>query len=268
MKLEIKKVFKKLFPVQLHPAFLAQKQVNCLANGKVISGPFAGMKYIEGSVGSAYMPKILGTYELELHSIIQALCSQNFTLIIDVGAAEGYYAVGMAMRNLSTRVIAFETEPKGQALLKKMAELNNVADRLTIAGTCNTSSLRNILNSQNKCLLIMDVEGAEKDLLNPEIIPGMRRSEILLELHECVCPGITEIIMSRFSNTHNIERIWERKRQYSDIPFSSLWKRWILPMTEEYRWIKNQETGEIKSRNMSWLYMQPLPTSQPAKNEN
>jgi Met-10+ like-protein len=260
----MKKYLHRLLPPQLHPGFLAKKQVDSLANSKVISGPFAGMKYIENSVGSAYMPKILGTYELELHSIIQDLCSKSFTLIIDVGAAEGYYAVGMAMRNLSTRVIAFETEPEGQALLKKMAQLNNVADRITIAGTCDVSSLQNSFNPQDKCLLIMDVEGAEKELLNPEKIPRIHNCEILLELHECVCPGVTEIIKSRFKNTHHIERIWERKRQYSDIPFNSLWKRWILPMTEEYRWIENQETGEIESRNMSWLYMQPLSTHKTA----
>lgn len=258
----MKKYFKSLIPSQLHPAVLAKKQVDSLANGKVISGPFAGMRYIENSVGSAYMPKILGTYELELHSIIQDLCSERFTLIIDVGAAEGYYAVGMAMRNLSTRIIAFETEPEGQDLLKKMAQLNNVVDRITIAGTCDISSLENVLNFQDKCLLIMDVEGAEKELLNPEIIPKISNCEILLELHECICPGVAEIIKSRFSHTHNIERIWERKRQYSDIPFNSLWKKWILPMTEEYRWIENKETGKIESRNMSWLYMQPLLNSQ------
>lgn len=260
MILAVKKHFNSLLPSQLHPAVLAKKQVDSLANGKVISGPFAGMKYVENSIGSAYTPKILGTYELELHSIIQDLCSKNFTLIIDVGAAEGYYAIGMAMRNSLTRVIAFETELKGQALLKEMAQLNNVANRIIIIGKCDVSSLQNVLNSQDKCLLIMDVEGAEKELLNPEIIPRIHNCEILVELHECICPGVAEIINSRFSHTHNIERIWQRKRQYNDIPFNSLWKRWILPMTEEYRWIQNQETGEIESRNMSWFYMQPLLT--------
>lgn len=143
-----------------------------------------------------------------------------------------------------------------------MAQLNNVADRITIVGTCDISSLENVLNLQDKCLLIMDVEGAEKELLNPEIIPKISNCKILLELHECICPGVAEIIKSRFAHTHNIERIWERKRQYSDITFNSFWKKWILPMTEEYRWIENKETGKIESRNMSWLYMQPLLNSQ------
>lgn len=33
--------------------------------GKVASGPFAGMKYLSSAAGSELCPKLLGTYEME-----------------------------------------------------------------------------------------------------------------------------------------------------------------------------------------------------------
>jgi hypothetical protein len=40
-------------------------------------------------------PKWLGTYELELHSIIKGILRAEYNTIIDIGSAEGYYSVGL-----------------------------------------------------------------------------------------------------------------------------------------------------------------------------
>src|ERR1700722_2566319 len=82
---------------------LARQQTSC----RVRTGPFAGMRYGSVSVGSAYIPKLLGIYERELSSFIEAACLKRPDLIVDVGAAEGYYAVGLAVRNPTAKVIAF-----------------------------------------------------------------------------------------------------------------------------------------------------------------
>ena len=39
-------------------------------------------------------------------ALVNHACSKNPNLIIDIGAAEGYYAIGLAVRNPSSRVIA------------------------------------------------------------------------------------------------------------------------------------------------------------------
>src|SRR5437016_6027102 len=77
-------------------------------NSTVIAGPFAGMKYIGSSVASAHIPKLLGTYEREIAGIVEEICWRKPAVLIDVGAAEGYYAVGFAMRLPDSRIIAFE----------------------------------------------------------------------------------------------------------------------------------------------------------------
>ena len=85
----------------------------------MIEGPFKGVRYIDTAQGSAYIPKLLGIYERELTPQIEDLISLQPVLIVDLGAAEGYYAVGLAMRLKSAQVIAFEMEHSGQAALKK-----------------------------------------------------------------------------------------------------------------------------------------------------
>jgi hypothetical protein len=65
----------------------------------IINGPFKGMKYISESVGSCHMPKILGIYENEIYPTLLNFLS-NSDLFVDIGAGEGYYAVGSAINQI------------------------------------------------------------------------------------------------------------------------------------------------------------------------
>lgn len=103
---------------------------------RVLKGPFAGMNYVSHAVGSAYIPKLLGIYERELTPCVEAICRRNPSLIVDVGAAEGYYAVGLARRNPAARVICFELDPRGRDALAEMSRINGVGDRISIRGLC------------------------------------------------------------------------------------------------------------------------------------
>ena len=47
------------------------------------------MNYVNRSCASAYLPKLLGTYEQELHWCVENICSMKPGLILNVGAAEG-----------------------------------------------------------------------------------------------------------------------------------------------------------------------------------
>ena len=77
----------------------------------VLSGPFKGMRYpLRSSGQGGLLPKLLGTYERELSPAIERLISDRPTLVVNVGAAEGYYAVGLALRAPQAQVIAFEME--------------------------------------------------------------------------------------------------------------------------------------------------------------
>src|SRR5229473_2239235 len=63
---------------------------------KVLNGPFQGMMLASGSAEGCYVPKLLGCYEAELHPYVAEAAQRGYEAIINVGTAEGYYAIGMA----------------------------------------------------------------------------------------------------------------------------------------------------------------------------
>jgi hypothetical protein len=91
---------------------------------RVVSGPFMRMRYLTRGFASAFAAKVLGTYEKELHGVIAAIMLVPFKRIIDVGAAEGYYAVGFALAHpASPPIIAFEQQDMGRLMLSRMVKL-------------------------------------------------------------------------------------------------------------------------------------------------
>jgi hypothetical protein len=66
----------------------------------VLHGPFAGLMYPRDLLlaqADAPIAKLLGTYEQELHPVFEEVIAKQPRTIIDIGAAEGYYAVGLAL---------------------------------------------------------------------------------------------------------------------------------------------------------------------------
>lgn len=168
----------------------------------VLDGPFAGMTYVPRAVGSAFIPKLLGSYECELHDILRQTVSHSPQTVVDIGCAEGYYAVGLARRMPSAHVYAFDTDPAGQRLCREMAAANCVADRVTVAGTCSLTRLNALLKAGT--LLVCDCEGCEADLLRPDLVPGLAQTVVLAELHHWIVPSIAQTLAGRFEVTHDV----------------------------------------------------------------
>jgi len=209
------------------------------------------MRYVEVSQGSAYIPKLLGIYEQELNPQIEEIVARNPRLVIDVGAAEGYYAVGLAVRLPQAHVIAFEMEPLGRRALHEMATLNEAIFRVNIRGRCEASDLQEALEKEERAVVVCDVEGYEKQLLNPDAVPGLRNAAILVELHDFLVPNITEILKNRFSSTHQITQIWQEPRFRSDFPWSTLVTR-LLPGS-----YLDWAVSEWRPVRMAWLWIVP-----------
>ena len=168
------------------------------------------------SVGSVLFAKVLGTYELELHEVISKLIDVGPDIVIDIGAAEGYYAVGLAKRLPKCRVRAFESEQAGRDLLVEMARNNNVADRIEVYGTCQPSDLAAGILGTGRFALVVDVEGYEVTLLDPDRLPDLKHAWILVELHSFVEANIPEVLFSRFQASHDITKIDARPRVPGD----------------------------------------------------
>jgi hypothetical protein len=149
-------------------------------------------------------------------------------MIVDIGAAEGYYAVGLAKVASGPPVTAFEATQRGRLLTFQMAEMNGVADRLKIQGFCDRQSLTNVIEDCRYPLVVCDCEGGEFELIDPVEIPKLKVSDILVEVHGRVevAPGehpdhpsaMAEFLSRRFRDTHDVTLIKQTPRLDMDWP--------------------------------------------------
>ena len=217
--------------------------------GMIIGGPFRGMRYPRSGIGNYF--EVIGTYEQCLIPLVEQIIQRQFRVIIDVGACYGYYALGFAKRCPAARVIAYELDATRQDLIRKYARWNKLEARVDVRGECTTADLDADLSDGHGALVFMDVEGAEDALLHPDKAPGLRRAEIVVELHEMFVPGVTGRLSDRFAETHRSTLIRQTP--------SELTKALDAPDTVNrlLRSYWNRMTTEDRATEMAWLHFVP-----------
>src|SRR5688572_28710039 len=78
-------------------------------------GPFQGMRLLPGSCGSVWTSKLMGSYEVELAPFVDEIAARRPDILIDLGCAEGYFAIGFAMKLAGVQIIAADTNPFARA---------------------------------------------------------------------------------------------------------------------------------------------------------
>ena len=59
----MRNLIRKIVPKKWHIAQQLERKVLQQSQGRVLAGPFRGMRLTQGDRGSVYLPKILGSYE-------------------------------------------------------------------------------------------------------------------------------------------------------------------------------------------------------------
>lgn len=172
----------------------------------VFSGPFAGMNYSSNASEGALMPRLIGCYEAELHPFMSEVAQAGYEVVIDIGCAEGYYAVGLARMLPDCHIHAHDISESAQRACRELARANGVADRVTVEGVFEGSRLAQL--KARKSLIVCDIEGAEDQLLDPMQWPDFARFDLLVEVHECFQRGLVKKLAARFAATHDIEWVW------------------------------------------------------------
>ncbi|GAC1419496.1 MAG: hypothetical protein NVS1B13_02230 [Flavisolibacter sp.] len=171
---------------------------------KVLYGPFKGMKYpFFSSICSMLYPKLLGSYEKELQPFIESYCKDQYSEILDIGCAEGYYAIGLALKNPQSKVYAFDTDQNARNLCYEMAKANGVENRIEIKGSCSAEDLARF-SFGKKGLIIADCEGYELSLFTRNNINNLKNCDVLIETHDFINIQITTYLYDIFQNTHDI----------------------------------------------------------------
>ncbi len=258
LSIKLKKALRGLVPARFHlsiffPKYL-QKLVRSRTQMRIFDGPFKGMEYCDISHASVLEPKLIGIYEKELADVVTNLLAIPFDTVIDIGAAEGYYAVGFARFHATCKkVIAFESAQEGRVALESIAKKNAVNDRIEVLGECTPELLADSLRTSHS-LIICDIEGAEGVVLDPEKVSGLASTTILVELHKRKWPGIEETLKSRFAATHTIQAIDQVDRTVKDFPFRSVLttfcpRSYLLNCVSEFR--------QPWEETMTWYLMTP-----------
>lgn len=168
-------------------------------------GTFKGMRYPQmQSIGSTIFPKLIGSYEREIQPLIESICKADYTEFVDIGCAEGYYAVGLAMHVPAARVYAYDTDEEAIHLCNEMARLNGVEQRVFTGSFCDSETLTSI-PIKKKGLIICDCEGYEKELFSKETVDALTNCDFLIEIHDIIDISISCFIRRIFEHSHQIE---------------------------------------------------------------
>lgn len=180
----------------------------------VQSGPFQGMLFRRAATGSLMGPRLLGCYEQELHDLVRA--SGKYRRLINVGCAEGWYAVGFARLFPGMQVIAYDIAPAAREACAQLAELNGVRDRIEIRNEFNAAEMAEF--DQPGTVVWMDVEGAEVPLLD-SLGPTLgSKCDWVIETHPWQGGNTLDPVLRHFADTHDATIIEQQPRIFTDYP--------------------------------------------------
>lgn len=218
----------------------------------VTYGPLKGFRLTKNSWWAARErgAMLLGLYEIEVLESLNNIPSRYHTLI-DLGAADGYYGIGVLAGNLFQKSICYEISERGRETIKENALLNGVSDRVEIRGIANKAFFKEIDEAtlENSVLLI-DIEGGEFEIANKETFEALRKSIIIIELHEwMLSDGKSELerLISNSRPTHTVSELTTGPRNpgsFHELKKYSDTDRWLI-------------CSEGRQRVMQWLRFDP-----------
>ena len=207
----------------------------------VLHGPFAGMRYARRTLDHVHhlTSRLLGSYESELAGVVAAQVERRPPLFVDIGAADGYYAVGMAVACAGIVVHAYEIDPVARRVLRANARANEV--EVTVHGPANSRRLA--AHDLDRAFVLSDCEGAEVDILDGEALPALARATLLVELHGDTGAPLRE----RFATTHDATEIETEPRDPSAFP----------ELDDAPPHLRAGAVDELRPGPMSWLLLEP-----------
>lgn len=223
--------------------------------GKLIGfGPFKGMIY-EQSWWGGYdrISKVLGVYELDvLNKLVGLFKDYPNSTFIDIGAADGYYSIGFLFSGLTKNVYAYEIEEMGRRAIFKNAKENNCQGFIKICSEANIAAIRDSLNScANHAIVLIDIEGAEYNLLCDDFLDLLKSCHVLIELHPFfIKDGIKKEndLIEKCEKLFHIEKIY--RDSYNPNHFECLNK-----LTDDERLLA---LSEGRAYNPKWLLLSPI----------
>lgn len=164
------------------------RRIHEMADGRVLYGDFNGLQLVSYRWGARDIGSmIFGEYERHIVELINQL-DKSYSTFIDVGAADGFFAVGFLYNNRMLNSICFESSSEGRDSIAINARANLVEEKVLILGTASQKFAMELSAESgielDKCIFLFDIEGAEFELLSRENLSILRNSILVVELHK------------------------------------------------------------------------------------
>ena len=222
--------------------------------GVVRYGPMKGLKLPGGLYWSSGdgAPMLLGIYEREVLEQLQRIAAMRHTLV-NLGAADGYYGVGLVKNGMFEHSYCFELMPKGRAAIKELATANGLEKRVHVYGAAD-AFLSRVLGSEGVKLgdvvILCDIEGAEFEIFTDNALAALKGTIIIIELHDFLREDGREQLLAlkeRASVWFDLTEILMGGRDFSAFPE-------CRRFSDSDRWLMASEgRGEL----MTWLRLDP-----------
>lgn len=240
---------------ELYRFVLAQRLMH-LTGGIVQHGPLAGFNIGTRATwrASDNGPKLLGFYEKEVCDLLADLAADRGTLI-DLGGADGFYAVGMVKSGVYKDCHCFEIEDASRENIAAIAQDNGVSDRVHLYGAATPAFARELSErgvDMRRSTVLIDIESAEFDVLTLECLQDLRHAHVIVEIHDFMRPGYGKQqyadLLDRAGKVFNVHTFTTGQRDPSQAPL--LREGW----TDTDRWLV---CSESRATLMSWLHLEP-----------
>lgn len=220
--------------------------------GVVQAGPLAGVKLIAGpGVRAGTMAaKIWGLYEQQVLNCILSLRQRD--VLVCIGAADGYFGVGLVAAGMFRRSICFEAQSRGRRVLEMTAAANGVADRVEILGAADRrfpDLVEQRSGSLKDLVFLIDAEGAEYELLSDPVLDRLSLCHLIIEQHPWLArdPAAISLLVAAARDRFACETLHGAARDLSHAP----------QLLEEHENIAWAACSEGRGRMMEWLHLSP-----------
>jgi hypothetical protein len=227
-------------------------RIEAASGGTVMTGPFAGMRLppVDAWGANDRAPRLLGTYEADLHAALEAEIARKPDWILNVGAADGYYAVGLARRIPDARVLAYDPLPEAREATRRAAALNGVEAQFAFEGAFSPQTFPKLAPG-NRAFMFVDCEGCEASFCTAMEPSAFAQVSLLIESHEFIVPGISARLAAHFAATHFVTTIREGGRdpnRFEILRKLGSFERWLAvtedrPEAMEWLWIVPKAWG-------------------------
>ena len=228
------------------------KRIEKLTKKKIIGGFYEGTKLNLNKKWSRLdgASKYLGLYEYEVQDEISRI-QNNYKIkrkyLINIGAGDGFHALGLLKKKYFNKAILFEKDFQASNLILLNAKLNGLKNNIELFEEATINFLNNVnLNYKLKdCLFLIDIEGEEFKLLNTTNLKLLSKSILVIEIHDFYGSPIP--LRKRLDKYFKIKSVTTGKRDLSKYKI-------LDEIHDNEKWLV---VNEDRPKKMEWLICTP-----------